>query len=124
MPETILVVDDDPTVRRLIKLVLSTSGFEVEEADSGDEALRKMKKVTPDLIVLDLMMPGMTAKEFVQKSRASGYDNPVLVLSAHYAGIEVGLLIGADDAMEKPFMPEELEQRIRRLLARVTDTAG
>src|SRR5688572_13244436 len=104
----ILVVDDDPAIRRLLRLLLAEHGFSVDLAVSGNDALKHLKRATPDLIVLDLMMPGLHPRDFLVEAKAMGYSNPVLVLTANHAGLEIGYLLGADDAMEKPFDTEEL----------------
>jgi DNA-binding response OmpR family regulator len=117
MAAHILVVDDDPALRRLLQTTLSLAGHEVTLAHSADEAWKLLRKVEAELIILDLMMPGMPAQEFVSRVRAQVGTTRILVLSGHHAGIEIGLLIGADDAMEKPFDPEELLERISKLLA-------
>ena len=117
MSAHILVVDDDPAMRRLLQTTLTLEGHEVTLARSADEAWKQLRKVDAELIILDLMMPGMPPQEFVSKVRAEVTATPILVLSGHHAGLEIGLLIGADDAMEKPFDPEELLERISKLLA-------
>jgi len=117
MTAHILVVDDDPALRRLLQTTLSLAGHEVTLAHSADEAWQLLRTVEAELIILDLMMPGMPAQEFVSRVRAQVGTTRILVLSGHHAGIEIGLLIGADDAMEKPFDPEEPLERISNLLA-------
>jgi DNA-binding response OmpR family regulator len=117
VPAHILVVDDDPAMRRLLQTTLTLEGHEVTLARSADEAWKQLGRLPVDLIILDLMMPGMPPQQFVSRVRAEFTTTPILVLSGHHAGLEIGLLIGADDAMEKPFDPEELLERISKLLA-------
>jgi DNA-binding response OmpR family regulator len=112
----ILVVDDDRALRRLLQTILKVEGHEITVSRSADEAWKQLRRLPVDLIILDLMMPGMPVQEFVSRVRAEVRTTPILVLSGHHAGLEIGLLIGADDALEKPFDPEELLERISKLL--------
>jgi two-component system alkaline phosphatase synthesis response regulator PhoP len=112
----ILVVDDDPGIRRLLRLLLGEYGFKVNVAGSGNDAIKQLRRSLPDLVVLDLMMPGLHPRDVIEEARNLGYQGPVLVLSANYAAIEIGYLVGADDVIEKPFDPDELLQRIQGLL--------
>ena len=111
MAKTILVVDDDPTQRRLVQAVLEREGFAVVQAESGDEALKRMQGGGgADLILLDMVMPGLTGMETLAELRAGGDTTPVIVLTAN-GGIETvvkAMQAGAHDFFIKPVGPERL----------------
>ena len=114
------MVDDDAALRRALRRVLAASGFEVEEAAGGVEALAELRSRSFDLVVLDVMMPGRDGIEICEQLRAEGDGLPVLMLTARDAVRDrvVGLEAGADDYLVKPFANEELVARIRALLRR------
>lgn len=116
----ILVVDDDKHTRMLLEAVLKNEGFTVTTASDGEEALSLMEKKHIDLVVLDIMMPGMDGYEFTQTVRDSGSNLPILMLTAkHQAPDEKkGFLVGTDDYMTKPVDEETLILRIKALLRR------
>jgi two-component system response regulator MprA len=116
----ILVVDDDAGLRRALRRVLSSHGFEVEVAAGGDEALTQLSTRPFDLVVLDVMMPGSDGIEVCETLRAKGDELPVLMLTARDAIRDrvAGLEAGADDYLVKPFANEELVARVRALLRR------
>jgi len=116
----ILVVDDDPRLRKALGRVLVSHGFEVELAEDGTEALARLGVRSFDAVVLDVMMPGSDGIEVCQRMRARGDDLPVLMLTARDAVRErvAGLEAGADDDLVKPFANEELVARVRALLRR------
>jgi two-component system response regulator MprA len=116
----ILIVDDDAALRRALRRVLAANGFEVEEASGGMEALAELRARSFDLVVLDVMMPGLDGIEICEQLRAEGDGLPVLMLTARDAVRDrvVGLEAGADDYLVKPFANEELIARIRALLRR------
>ncbi|WP_063493952.1 response regulator transcription factor [Propionibacterium freudenreichii] len=116
----ILVVDDDPAVRDSLARSLHYSGYEVETAEDGLEALAKLSNLHPDAVVMDVMMPRLDGLETTKMLRANGNDVPILVLTARDAvGDRVdGLDAGADDYMVKPFSLEELLARLRALTRR------
>jgi two-component system response regulator MprA len=116
----ILVVDDDAGLRRALRRVLSSHGFEVEVAAGGDEALMQLGTRPFDLVVLDVMMPGSDGIEVCEALRAKGDELPVLMLTARDAIRDrvAGLEAGADDYLVKPFANEELVARVRALLRR------
>lgn len=118
--ERILVVDDDPAVTSLLKRGLSYEGFAVDTASSGEEALRIAREQPPDLVILDIMMPGMDGLEVLQRLRAADPELPVLFLTARDAPADQvrGLEAGADDYVVKPFTFEVLVARVRVLLRR------
>jgi DNA-binding response OmpR family regulator len=120
MTKKILVVDDEERMRSLLNAYLSHDGFVVLMAVDGHDALHQMRRETPDLIVLDLMMPGMDGYEFMRRMRAER-DLPVIMLTAKVdeADSILGLELGADDYVTKPFSPRVLVARIRAVLRRV-----
>jgi DNA-binding response OmpR family regulator len=114
--ERVLVVDDELPVRNLVKLTLETEGFEVETAANGREALEKLAVSEPNLVVLDLSMPGMDGGAVMDSMRGRGIETPVLFLSACGAE-EARLLHHAEGALAKPFDPDELIEKVKRLAA-------
>jgi len=116
---TVLVVDDERNVSQLARMYLVADGFRVETASNGQEALQRIHASRPDLVVLDLMMPGMDGWEVCRKLRAEG-DIPIIILTARTDDVDkiVGLELGADDYMTKPFNPRELVARAKAVLRR------
>src|SRR2546421_3074209 len=115
----ILVVDDDPMVATTVQRVLRPEGYEVEVALGGAQAIERAHANRPDLVVLDLMMPGIDGLEVCRQLRANG-DLPVLMLTARSGTVDrvKGLDTGADDYLVKPFAYAELLARVRALLRR------
>jgi two-component system KDP operon response regulator KdpE len=115
----ILAVDDEPGVLRLIKLELSSQGLRVVTASDGEEALRVAEQQRPDIVVLDIMMPGISGLEVMRRLRERS-SVPVILLTAkdHDQDKVRGLDMGADDYLVKPFNPEELSARVRAVLRR------
>lgn len=116
----ILVVDDEPDAVELIAFNLKNSGFEVVTAADGAEAIRKARTHSPDLIVLDVMLPeidGLEACKLLRKDPATA-ETPILMLTARTGEIDrvLGLELGADDYVTKPFSPRELVLRVKKLL--------
>ena len=120
MKAHLLVVDDDPRITDLLRRILAFEGYSVSVAASGDEALRKVLERPPDLMVLDLMLPGVGGLEVARRLRAAGDQLPILMLTAKDAVPDrvVGLEAGGDDYLVKPFAPEELVARVKALLRR------
>jgi CheY-like chemotaxis protein len=117
----VLVVDDYEDNRQLYAETLVHSGFEVDEAVDGLEALAKADAVTPDAIVMDLSMPRMDGWEAIRRLRAEPRtrSTPIIVLSGHAVGdeLERAMKAGADEACPKPCTPDDLVRRVRKLLA-------
>ena len=116
----ILVVEDDPNARRLMRAVLERAEYNVSTAENGSAALELMDTRHVDLIVLDVMMPGMDGYALTSELRASGYDIPILMVTAKQlpADKRMGFLVGTDDYMTKPVDTEEMLLRIKALLRR------
>ena len=116
---TILIVDDEPQIRRVMRTTLSSHGYAVVEAASGEEALEKLRAVRPDLIVLDVNMPGISGLETCAEIRTSS-DVPIIMLTIRNSERDKvqALDAGADDYVVKPFGVQELMARIRAALRR------
>jgi len=120
MAKTILVVDDEERLRSLLRAYLTQEGFRVLAAANGREALRIADQEKPDLIILDLMMPEVDGYEFMRLYRERKHQVPVIMLTAKVeeADAVLGLEIGADDYVTKPFSPRVLVARVRAVLRR------
>ena len=120
MKAHILVVDDDPRITDLLRRILAYEGYSVAIAASGSEALNRTLERPPDLVVLDIMLPGVDGLEVAQRLREAGDNVPILMLTARdtIADRVKGLETGADDYLVKPFAPEELVARVKALLRR------
>ena len=122
----LLVVDDEPNIVELLAASLRFAGFEVATAADGDEALRVATSFRPDLLVCDVMMPGLDGFGLVRRLRSEGTHTPVLFLTARDATEDkvTGLTLGGDDYVTKPFSLEEVVVRIRAILRRTGHGAG
>ena len=122
---TILVVDDEPIVREVVVRYLGREGYETLEADDGDRAREVLERTPPDLVVLDVMLPGMDGLELCRWIRARS-ELPVILLTARGEEADriVGLELGADDYVTKPFSPRELAARVRTVLRRAGSPAA
>jgi len=119
----ILVVDDEPQIRRVLKPTLTASGYEVVEAGTGHEALEALREEAPELVLLDLGLPDLDGKEVLRRLRIVS-ETPVIVLSARDREEEkvMALDLGADDYVEKPFAAGELLARLRAALRHAPET--
>jgi two-component system response regulator MprA len=117
----ILVVDDEPAVRRALERALRLDQYEVELAIDGEEALDRLAEHPADAVILDVMMPGVDGLEVCRRMRAAGDKTPILMLTARDAIDDrvLGLDVGADDYLVKPFALRELQARLRALLRRI-----
>ncbi|MEV4374488.1 response regulator transcription factor [Nonomuraea sp. NPDC049637] len=116
----VLLIEDDPAVREGLELALTRHGHRVGAAESGEEGLERLRADRPDVVVLDLMLPGMNGFEVCRRIRAIG-EVPIIMLTARGDDIDVvaGLEAGADDYVVKPVQPRVLEARIRAVLRRI-----
>lgn len=122
MGDSVLIVDDDADIRRFLGLTLRHDGFEVHEAVNADDALEQSRTVDPDVILLDVMMPGVDGYEVCRRLREDPrtQETPVILLTAKGRAEDKirGLDVGADDYVVKPFDPEELVARVNSVLRR------
>lgn len=127
MARCILVVDDEPDLLELVRFNLDRAGFRVETAATGAEALAQLRRSTPDLVVLDLMLPDLSGEEVCRRVRADPVlaGLPVIMLTAKSEEVDrvVGFELGADDYVTKPFSPRELVLRVKALLRRSHEAA-
>lgn len=119
-PETVLIIEDDPTMLRVLKDNFEYSGFAVKTAGDGERGLRAALAGTIDLIVLDIMLPGINGYEICRRVRQKGLDMPIIMLTAkgQESDIVLGLNLGADDYVTKPFSTKELLARAEAFLRR------
>lgn len=119
MSKIILVIEDDGNIRELLRLYLEQEGYSVETAQDGLEGMRAFKRLHPDLVLLDLMMPVMDGTQVIREIRASS-KTPVIMLTAKGETFDkvAGLELGADDYITKPFEMRELIARVRAVLRR------
>jgi DNA-binding response OmpR family regulator len=119
----ILIADDDPDIRDLVAFKLEQAGFDVVAVEDGLSALSATRADPPDLVVLDVMMPGMSGIDVCRELRASEATAtlPIILLTARAqeGDVEVGFGAGADDYIVKPFSPRELVSRVEAVLARM-----
>ncbi len=120
--EKILVVDDEEDIRELLRYNLSMEGYDIVSADSGEKAIEKAVELIPDLIVLDLMLPGIGGLEVAKelKNKSDTKNIPIIMLTARGEEVDIvtGLELGADDYITKPFSPRILTARIKAVLRR------
>ncbi|KRE06697.1 two-component system response regulator [Bosea sp. Root381] len=112
---TILIVDDEPAIRRLVRVSLASQGYEIIEAENAKQAMQLVKNERPDAILLDLGLPDIQGHELLAKWRADLIELPIIILSSRTdeGGIVTALELGADDYITKPFGVKELVARIR-----------
>jgi len=115
----ILVVEDEPRIREVVRVYLAAAGYEVEEAADGHHALAAFDAAPPDLVLVDLLLPGLSGEALVRAIREVS-DVPILIASAKRSDDEriEGLRLGADDYLPKPYNPVELVERVRAILRR------
>ena len=117
----VLVVDDEPTIREVVTTYLERDGYQVDSASTGTEAVQKLRSRIPDLLILDLMLPGVGGLNILSELRKHS-NVPVIVLTARTEEADriIGLELGADDYVSKPFSPRELVARVRSVLRRAS----
>jgi DNA-binding response OmpR family regulator len=122
--QSVLIVDDEPMARTLLRLMLVRAGFNVSEAENGSDALAKVKKNRPDIVLLDVMMPGMDGFMVCESIRGNEdmADLPIIMLSAKtdLDSINRGLRLGATKYLTKPISPEDLTEHVREALENST----
>lgn len=120
MKPSILVIEDEPTLARLLSYNLNREGYDVTVAENGGDGLRLAVTQAFDLIILDIMLPGLNGFEVLSRMRERGVQKPVIILTARSAEDEIvrGLRMGADDYMTKPFGVDELLARVSAVLRR------
>jgi DNA-binding response OmpR family regulator len=123
--QTVLVVDDEPIVREVVVRYLEREGYRTLEAGHGDDARALLERQSPDLVVLDVMLPGADGLELCRWIRSRS-ELPVIMLTARGEEADriVGLELGADDYVTKPFSPRELAARVRTVLRRSSAAGG
>jgi phosphate regulon transcriptional regulator PhoB len=118
----ILIVEDEPDIRKLLHYNLNQEHFHTVEAEDGETALKVVQRERPDLVILDLMLPGLSGLEFcrILRERPESAKLPILMLTARAGEADrvVGLEMGADDYLTKPFSPRELVARVKALIRR------
>jgi len=122
--ERILIVEDDRTIARGLRELFRAEGYAVSVTSYGKSGLSRILASEPDLVILDLRLPGLTGFEVLRQARAAGYQNPVIILSAQKEQVDklLGLEVGANDFVTKPFDPAELSARVRAQLRAASQT--
>ena len=122
MAKTLLIMEDDSNIRELLRLYLEQEGYTIETATDGAEGMRAFKRIHPDLVLLDVMMPQMDGWQVIKEIRASS-KTPVIMLTAKSETFDKvsGLELGADDYITKPFEMRELIARVHAVLRRFDD---
>jgi DNA-binding response OmpR family regulator len=125
MAPHILIIDDEPELVRVVRSYLEKAGFQVSAAYRGDEGLHEFRAGRPDLVILDLNLPGMDGLDVAREIRRRG-QTPILMLTARVEEADrlIGLELGADDYVSKPFSPREVVARVRAILRRAQGGTG
>lgn len=120
-----MIIEDVPEMSNLISLYLSKEGMETFQSETGEDALDKLEGINPDLLILDLNLPGMDGFEFLSQFRKKS-NAPVIIVSARDEDEDIitGLGYGADEFVTKPFSPRVLTARVRALLRRINDSSS
>jgi len=120
MSKKILVVDDEPAIARLVKMSLAVEGYDVRTATSGFEAMEEVESWRPDLVVLDIMMPGMNGYEVCGEIKSKPHTKGIKVVFLTARGnpgdAQQGFSVGGDDYIIKPFDPEELLEKVKAII--------
>ncbi len=124
MTQRVLLVDDDTQLTEMLAEYLEPEGMSIAAVESGTQGLRRAQQEEYDLIVLDVMLPGLSGFDVLRQMREAGVQTPVLMLTARGDDVDriVGLEMGADDYLPKPFNPRELLARVKAILRRTRDT--
>jgi two-component system OmpR family response regulator len=124
-PRLILIADDDPHIREVVRFALENAGFNTAQAADGGEAIEQFQSVRPDLVILDIVMPEMDGTEVCRQIRAQS-TTPIIFLSSRDEEVDriVGLELGGDDYVTKPFSPRELVARVKAVLRRGENLEG
>ena len=122
----LLIIDDDTRLAEMLAEYFAPEGIELTTVSSGIQGLRSAQRENYDLIILDVMLPGLSGFDLLKQLRESGLKTPVLMLTARGDDVDrmVGLDLGADDYLPKPFNPRELLARVKAILRRTTDAEG
>jgi DNA-binding response OmpR family regulator len=121
--KTVLIIEDDPAIVTGLEASFQDEHYEVVKEMDGEEGYRRAKKLSPDVIILDLMLPSKNGEEICRDLRKDGYTTPILMLTSKGTEMDkvLGLELGADDYMTKPFSLRELHARVKALLRRAPD---
>lgn len=120
MPKTIFVIDDEEPIRRIVRSYLEKEGYRIQEFEDGESALSAFREGEPDMLIIDIMMPGMSGFELCNEIRKSA-NTPIIIVSARDEELDriLGIEMGADDYMMKPFSPRELVARVKAIFRRI-----
>lgn len=117
----VLVVDDEPNIVLSLEFLMEQAGFEVVTAEDGEEALEQVRAASPDLLLLDISLPGMSGFDVLERLRSQDATAqlPIIMLTAHGRDVEreKGMALGADDYITKPFSTQSLVEKVKALLA-------
>ncbi len=123
LKKRVLVVDDDPGIGRVLGIALRVSGYNVITTTSGSEAIELARMQTPDIILLDIVMPGITGLEVLDQVRHFS-QVPIIIFSGHPEVVQFALKMGANDSIAKPFDADSLVEKIRSVLSTGLATRG